>query len=337
MGNAGYVHWAAQSAKGTANTADGQRIFCTDTDFNVTDLTRMQRPTIGGSALPQGAYKAGTGGAGTFGFEVPGEHIGYLLYFLCGAVSVSTGSPETGVSDTHTFKMATDEFSLPWVTFIEDKEDIIKTQLADCAVVGGRFVFAAGDSLQSMFTVAGITPSFASDPTTPTDDTTDIMVCSIETDAYFKVNDAAVDAQQVIVDVTNIVPGLQEEMKIGSPYRRDISKMARNVTVTLRSWVDATWWKAVYFNTGTTWSAAVYQDDIAVKAATGTNMSGAADPYSLEFKAAEVTFGPCRAPVTARRITMVETQGVATVPSAGEDFEFDLVVLTGTDYTAVPS
>ena len=230
MGNAGYIHWALQSAEGSANAADGQRIYATDTDFNVTDIQRQQRPTIGGSALLQGAYKAGTGGAGTFGLEVPGNHIGYLLYFLTGAVSVSTGAPEATHTDTHVFTMATDEFSLPWVTFIEDKDAVIKTQLVDCHVVGGRFVYAAGDSLQAMFTVNGITPDWGADPTTPVDDTTPIMVCSTS-DALFEVNDVAIDAQQVIVDVTNIVPGLAEEMKIGSPYRRTITKLARDITI----------------------------------------------------------------------------------------------------------
>jgi hypothetical protein len=337
MGNAGYVHWAKQAAKGTANTADGQRVYVLDTDWNVTDLTRMQRPTIGAAALPQGAYKAGTGGGGVFNLEVCGENIGYLLYFLCGDVSVSTGSPETAVTDTHVFKMATDEFSLPWVTFIEDKDDAIKTQLADCVVVGAQFVFAAADSLQARFTVVGTTPSFATDPTTPDDDNSPILVNSIAA-AAFEVNAAPVDAQQIIVDMTNIVPGLAEEMKIGSPFRRDISKLARDITLTIRNWVDATWWKEVYFGGGTAWSAAPYQDDMSIKAASGSVIPGASTtPYSIQFDAAEATFGPCRAPVAARRITIVETTGVVGVPSAGEDFSFTLVTDDGFDFTTTPT
>lgn len=338
MGNAGYIHWAKQSAKGTENTADGQRIFATDTDFNVTDITRQQRPTIGGQALLQGAYKAGTGVAGTFGMEVPGVHIGYMLYFLCGAASVSTGSPEATHTDTHTFKMATDEFSLPWVTFKEDKDNVIKTTCVDGVVVGGRFVFAAGDSLQAMFTVNGITPDWASDPTTPVDDSTPIMVCSTS-NAILEVDDSSVEAQQVIVDVTNIVPGLAEEMKIGSPFRRDITKLARDITITMRSWVDASWWQDVYFGGGTTaWSASPYQGKLEVSAATGALIPSAASaPYSLEFEATEVTFGPCRAPAAARRITMVETTGVVGVPSAGDDFLFVLITEDGFTFTGTPS
>jgi hypothetical protein len=223
------------------------------------------------------------------------------------------------------------------VTFIEDKDDAIKTQLVDCVVVGARFVFAAADSLQARFTVVGITPSFASDPTTPDDDTSPILVNSVA-NAAFKVNDVDTDAQQVIVDMTNIVPGLAEEMKIGSPYRRDVSKLGRDITLTIRNWVDATWWKDVYFGGGTTWSASPYQDDMEVKAASGALISGASTtPYSLQFDAAEATFGPCRAPAAARRITIVETTGVVGVPSAGEDFSFTLITEDSLDFTTTPT
>ena len=334
MGNAGYFHWAAQSAKGTANTADGQQIYCTDTNFAPTDIVKARRPHIGGKAFTSGIYKAGTGVAGQIGLEVTGEHIGYLLYFLSGAVAVTDDTPEIGL-DTYAFTMATDQFTLPWVTFIESKDDVIITQGVDGQVVGGRLVWTAGDSLTALFTLTGITPSFGTDPTSPTDDESDILVCSTS-DAVLEINDVAFDAQQVVVDLVNVVPGLPQEMKIGSPYRKDVTKLARACSVTMRSWVDATFWKEVYFGGSTTWSSAPYQQKFEISGATGNDVPTFANPYSLKFTAGEVGFGPCNAPTAAQQITMVQTNGTVTIPSSGEEFQFDLVSVADVDYTAVP-
>lgn len=336
MGNAGYFHWALQSAKGTANTADGQQIFCTDTNFAPTDIIKARRPHIGGHAFTGDIYKAGTGIAGTIGLEVPGEHIGYLLYFLSGDVDKTADTPVVGLA-THSFTMdATDEFLLPWITFKESKDDVIITQGVDGVVIGGRFVWQAGDSLTAMFTVTGITPSFGTDPTSPADDDSEIMVCSTA-DALLEINDVAFDAQQVVVDLVNVVPGLQQEMKIGSPFRKDITKLARACTVTMRSWVDATFWKNIYFGGSTTWSAAPYKQKFEIQGASSSDIPTYAYPYSLKFTAGEVGFGPCNAPAAAAQITLVQTQGTVVIPSSGDEFEFSLVTEGTPTFDTVPS
>jgi len=335
MGNAGYFNFALQSAKGTANTADGQQIFCTDTNFAPTDIVKARRPHIGGRAFSSGIYKAGTGVAGQIGLEVTGEHIGYLLYFLSGAVDKTADTPVAGLAE-NSFTMATDEFALPWVTFKESKDDVLITQGTDGNVVGGRFVWTAGDSLTAMFTLTGITPSFGADPTTPVLDESDVMICSTS-DAVLEIGDVAFDAQQVIVDLVNVVPGLPTEMKIGSPFRKDITKLARACTVTMRSWVDAAFWKEVYFGGSTTWSTAPYQEKFEISGATGNDIPTYAYPYSLKFTAGEVGFGPCNAPTTAQQITMVQTNGSVTIPDSGDEFEFLLTTIGTLDFTTVPS
>ena len=335
MGNAGYINWALQSAKGTPNTADGQQVYCTDTNFAPTDIVKARRPHIGGHAFPSGIYKAGTGIAGQIGLEVTGEHIGYLLYFMSGAVTKTADTPEAGLA-SHSFKMAADQFSLPWVTFKESKDDVIITQGVDGNVIGGRFVFTASDSLTAMFTLTGITPSFGADPTTPSTDESDVLVCSID-DASLQINSSDFEAQQVIVDFVNAVPQLPQEMKIGSAFRRDITKLARNCSITMRSWLDATFWKNVYFGGGTTWSSAPYVQDLVVSAATGNDIPTYANPYSLTFSADEVGFGPCNAPAAAQQITMVQTNATVTIPSSGDEFEFTLVTEGTPVFDTVPS
>lgn len=334
MSNNGYFHWALQSAKGTGNTADGQTIYCTSTDFNVTDMAAVRAPTIGGGAFPTGAYKSGTGGGGTINLEVTGDHIGYLLYFLGGAVAVTDDTPVVGV-DTYTFEMATNEFALPWVTVIEDKDAAIKTQLVDANVVGMRLVFAAAGPLTAQFAAVGITPSFATDPTAPTDDDGPILVCSIS-DALFELDDVAEDASQVIVDFTNNVPGLAEELKIGSPYRRNITTFGRTCGITLRKWTDADHWKDLYFGGSTTWGAAPYQAKVEAKAATGGYITGTT-PWTLLFLANEVSFTGCRAPNVAQRLLLMETTGQVTFDGTNDAFNIVTEATADIDYTAVPS
>jgi len=337
MGNAGYVHWALQSAKGTPNTADGQRIFCTDTNFAPTDLMKARRPHIGGHAFVGDVYKSGTGVAGTFGLEVPGENIGYLLYFLSGKVTKTADTPVSGLAENEFTMDYTDEFSLPWVTFIESKDDVLLTQGSDCVVVGGRFVWTAGDSLTAMFTASGITPAWpAAEPTTPDDDDSEIMVCSTA-DAALEIESTSFPAQQVVVDLVNVVPGLQQEMQIGSPYRRDVTKLARQCSVTMRSWVDAAFWKDVYFGGSTTWSAAPYKAKFDITGASSSDIPTYAYPYSLQFVSDEVGFGPCNAPAAAAQITMVQTQGTCTIPSSGDEFSFLLTTLGTLTFDTVPS
>ena len=346
MGNDGYVHWATQSAQGSANTADGQRVYVTDHGFTVADLTRTRRPAIGGKAFPEDAYKAGTSGGLTFSLEVPGENIGYLLYFLSGDVAVTddTGpiggaqTSGTGNVDTYTFKMVADDFTLPWFTSIVSTEDVIIGQLADCAMLSGRFMFNAGDSVQATFAAAGITPSWGTGPSTPDDDASPILVAS-NSNALFELADAAIEANQVAIDFANVAADVMEEMKIGSPYRRGITKLARACNVTIRRWTNEAAFKATYFGGGTAWSASPYTAKLEVRGASGTNIasSAPAEPYSLEFEAGEVAFLGCGAPQRAQSITFMEMTGSVVIPSAGEEFSFILGSAADVDYTAVPS
>lgn len=337
MGATGYFRWAKQTAKGTGNTFAGQTIYCINTDVTVQDLTRQRRPHIGGTALPGEGYKAGTAVGGAFTVEVPGKHIGYLIYFLLGKVAVTADTgPVSGVQvgvDTYTFTMDTDEFSIPYFTFEENKDDVIYTKGVDGRMLAGQFVFGAGDAVMATFAVSGITPSFG-ESKTPTEDSSPILVAST-TNALVEVEDVATDASQCIVDVGNIAASLAEEMKIGSPYRRDVTVNARAVGVTMRRWADATAWKALYFGGGTTWGASPYSAKVEVRAASGNIIAGT-EPYSLEFEAAEVMFVGARAPVQAQRITLMEMPGAVQVAS-GDDFSFVLGSVADVDFTLVPA
>lgn len=340
MSNAGYLNTSTQSGKGTPNIAGkGQEIYCTTVEPMVADMTQPRQPAIGRGAFPQDIYKAGTSGGIAAELEVPGKHIGYHLYYLSGAVAVTADTgPVNGAQvgvDTYTFKMAAGDFTLPYFTTIVSTEDVILTQLSDCRAIGGRLTFGANAALTATLTVAGIIPAYATAPGTPVLDTSPILVCS-NSNALFEIGDASVEANQVVVDLTNVPAPVGQEMKIASPYRRDISVLARACTVTVRRWTDATTYKNLYFGGSTTWSASPYSAKAEVRAASGSVIAGT-EPYSLEFEAAEVGFMGCRIPQRGQTLTLMEMVGVVVIPAAGEEFQFVLGSVSDVNYTAVPA
>lgn len=342
MSNAGQFYFAKQSGKGTPNASgNGHTMPVTDTNAVISDLTQPRAPTISGYAFPMSIYKAGTSGGVNIAAEVNGKHIGYLLYYLSGAVAVSSDTGPEGAEvgvDTYTFTMASGaDFTLPYVTTIVSTEDVIWSQMADQRAVTGRFIFGAGAALTMQYGMTGITPSFGADPTGTADAASPILTCSNSV-ALCEIADAAVEANQAIVTLVNNPAGMGEEMKIGSPYRRDVTILSRAGQVVLRRWVDATTWQAIYFGGGTTWSASPYEAKFEVRAASGESIIAlGTNHYSLEIEATTVGWLGCQAPQSAQRITMMEMPGSIVVPSAGEEFSFVLASLADVDFSATPA
>lgn len=90
-GNSGFYGVATQVDKDTFNSAGPYTWFeATEAPFQIQEVARTRRPTIGDSPFPRGAYKAGVSFGSVIGLELTPSAPGQLLYYTMGDVLSSS-------------------------------------------------------------------------------------------------------------------------------------------------------------------------------------------------------------------------------------------------------
>lgn len=156
---------ARQTAgKGTPITTDNlfkYFYFTQGTGISPNSMVLPLDQEIGSGPLVRDVSKVGVNAAGGFEFIPRAESIGLLLRGVLGAVSTATGA----TYHTHTFKMATDQFDLPYWT-VRRRTTVGGDVASDVRVAGLSFTFRAANFLRATGALLGAgTPSFVDDTT----------------------------------------------------------------------------------------------------------------------------------------------------------------------------
>ncbi len=302
-----------------------------DTDENVQALP----PELGGVALTRGMYKAGYVVAGTVKGVVRLTDVGILLYAMCGNAAVAAGSPVVG-ANTHTLKMAADQFSVPWLTIRRSVDGTAESdQYLGCKAVALRLMLPGqGILMFEMSFIGREATTVASTVAVPSDDNFGVSCLGsvlIPADG----SDTTKKFLAADIRMQNQVTTPETEQNIGSYIMDDIQVLGRKIGVNLTyKWDNRTFYKQLAgLGTGA-WTSTLFQSSLLVSAASPNFVTGTT-PYSLEFVSASANSVLTHKPVGIEGSSIV-VMGVTgeIVHATGDPFTVTLVNGRATAYSA---
>ena len=324
-----------QSAKGTKGVvADTFWHKIRSGTIGPASMQDVLPPEIGGTMYASGAYRGGYAVGGTLGvYPRLEDYFPLLLAAVAGAATITGTGPYT-----HTFKPATDEGSLPWLTFrrlvpaTADKQEAI----VDCRVVRMSLIFAPAAPMAVEFDVVGIsyededveTYTLRWSSTDPYPDIPASVPVGCSGEFTFNSGATALDPLGVRVDIVNIPAGDPEERPLFQHTREDVSILDRDVTVSFTyNWEDSTLYEALEQNEGSAWSPVVWEDDAAVEvqAKSAGNIPTEAVPWQLDFKAAKLMWAMSPVQLAGNNIIVMQMAGQVLSNDGG-------AVLSGDDW-----
>ncbi|NIV33088.1 MAG: hypothetical protein GWN58_27665 [Anaerolineae bacterium] len=265
-------------------------------------------------------------------------------------MSTVSDVPESGLY-THYFRMSSSDYlALKWLTVrrtipAPEGGAASGTQGLDARTASLLLNFPAAARVSARLGLLGREPSFSDDVSGWTysavaEGPTSVPITS-STGAYFKLptfQAASLPTQLCRVTLGNTVSQPNQEFVVGSPYPDDLIGLYRSVGIECAyKWENENLWLELVANGGTgadiDWSPTIYESDFRIKAVSAANITGKANPYSIEFYAPKVFWWPTAAPeIAGVNLIQLPLAGVVARPSSGDPFQF-IVVNGVTGYT----
>lgn len=262
---------------------------------------------IGGSFLPQGAYKAMAFSAGQATLAPRlGGFLGWLIRALAGYYEVTGNQPEDGLY-THTFGPFSHYAEAKWISvrrYIPGPSNTtdVGEVMKDCRVTAMRLMVAPAAVATATFTFVGREFYLDENPTAwtwatpqhPTDES--YLSVPLAHSGSLKIDNVAQKATNIIVDLVNNYTTPQEEMIIGSHFPDDLIVQSQAMTFTwINKWEDPVLYEkllaAASGGGGTLpWSPQVYQGSFELTIASPYNIGNTSTPWSLKITAPYVTW-----------------------------------------------
>jgi len=293
----GSIGFKVQTAKNTEATGTYNWIRATRASFNPDSPVDMLPAEIGGTLLPQGAFKGSYGGIGTLEFVPRGRYISDLLYGLTGGRQVTT---DQGIS-THVFPARRDAYTdHPWLSFhviLPIAGGNTGVKLIDAFPVNFVLTGAAGNLVTATCDLRSLDVANVSSPSgagwTPGEgdgwESNGSVFLASAPSAGLNFGDLGTPkVNNVTITVNNQVPDRREETFIGSFKAHDISLLRRTITVEMTClWENAVLWNKIHNGGSTTWSNVPYQPntDLVIELRSISPISGT-NYYTLGFHAA---------------------------------------------------
>jgi len=295
-------------------------------------MTRNVGNLVGGAFLPGDSIKTAAWSGGSLVMPPPLEnYIGWLFYAFAGSVSSVDNGDSTythyfpsGADSTAPEKYLSARRSVPGAA-------VLYEQMIDLTVQRMLFSLTPGEFSTLRADLIGRTPSnpdgsgwsFTSEGQTSIP-----IACS----GHFEMPDgsAVETSTAVTLDLSNVVPGLQDVLTVGSYYPFDFPVLGRALTITFSHlWESKTLYDQLYYSAGA-WSPTLYSSSLDMEVESGGMITGSL-PYKLKFYAPNVQW-ECQ-PLELRGGELVRMQMTGTVAdysSAGHDWYLALTNGTAT-------
>jgi len=321
-----------QIAKGTAaSTLYGWKANMVDVAPN--QMTRNIGQLVGGSLLPGGSVKTAAWSAGAMVCPPSlDDYIGWLLYSFAGTVStvdegggIYTHYFPSGADDTAPAKYLTARRSVPATsTLYEQMEDLVPYRLL--------FGFTPGEFATMRCEMVGRTPSEPDGSgwaySAKNEDSVPIA-CK----GHFELPDDTVlnTISGVTLDMTNVIPPLNQVLTVGNYYPYDFPVLARQITLTFAClWESKTLYESLYYSAGS-WSPTQYSSSVDLEVQSTGVITGS-DPYKLKFYGQTVDWTCEPIQLVGGNLVAMAMTGVVTDATSGLDWYLALTNGT-TSYT----
>jgi hypothetical protein len=258
-----YIGLAKQTAKGTPNVTDASFVYMLLTEGAIAPngLTVPLDREVGGGSLLRSMIQGGVFSAGKLAFIPRPASLGHLLLGAIGSVTSTQNG--AGTSYTHVFKMASDNFSLPWYTWREGPGMIWGEQFQDVRVGGLSVAWRGGRFVTAEAQLVGGLPAKVSTATWSPAAKVDGGPQLLATIGAIEV--PAATAMKVIggsFSIVNAMP-LDEQWIVGSyvPDNFDITQRAFVLNLVAKV-VDATLYSKMMYDPagGSAWVASMYKE-----------------------------------------------------------------------------
>jgi hypothetical protein len=328
------------------------RVRSAEVDYAENQMQDIFPPQIGGSLVPDGAYKTGVSVRGGATLMPRLERsMGDLLLAALG--KVDTTNPTAGVY-VHAFKFNTNEVDIPWVAarrMLPGRDEVFGDGLIgwDNKVALLRTTVAAAAPVQMVMQLQGRRPEKDNHPEVWVGQTfEDFKSIPLACKGSFLLPTIPglprnLTIVQAIVEMANVVSTEREEMVVGDYFPEDVVPLRRIMTIrTVYKWRDAALAQYLFGSQlrATTWSpqpfqtvtaAGEYAFDLAVEAP--YNITGTDTPYSLRIRGNSVVWQPGAIRMRAGELIMMELTGTV-MWNTGSYVEF--VLTNGQSAYAVP-
>jgi hypothetical protein len=272
------------AGKGTAISTDNlfkYFYFSQGTGISPASIVLPLDQEIGAGPLVRDVHKVGVSAAGGLEFIPRADSIGLLLLGALGEVSTVTST-----YNTHTFKPATDQFSLPYFT-VRRRTGLGGDVASDVRVAGLSFMFRAANFVRATAALIGAgTPTFVDDtsawtPTSYLDTTPPFLTCkgSLE----LPTGDS-LTALRGSVTIGNNMP-TDEQRIIGAYGLDDIEVVSRAIAMTFLVKADADLYEKMMYDASQSgsWTTEILKEAaMTMQFQSASNVSGS-QPYQLSF------------------------------------------------------
>lgn len=326
-GNVGFFGVATQIAKGTPNVtgAQVQWVEAINAPFALDEDTRLRRTTIGESPFGRGAYKVGTGMGASVSFEVTSQPIGQYLWYLMGDKAAPVDNLDG--TYTHVFKMATDKYSIPYITVHRGVGGQIQEYGQDCKIATANLGFAAGDAVTAGFGIRGIRPVKDATAFTPAYDTNPIMTMTgsgssltavINGTTYGSGSGTIIDVLAAQMQVANIFP--PKRYRVGSVEDIDLTLVERSGTIQIVAEIsDDNLYDEICYD-GNNWKETVSTGTLQVVASDGQST-----PHTLQMDVSNALFNTFLVANEPERIVTATFSTTVLKDDGGDTLKFTLV------------
>lgn len=264
------IGWKPQSAKDSSPSAPYYWHKMLNSNFSIVEQVRPIPPELGGTLLPDGMYKGGYWSRGRIDF-IPRlqDHFGWLLWSLSGSAYASGSGPYHHVFPGQPDTLVPDK----WLSFRRvipvSGNAFFGETFANCKIGSFSLRAVPGQMLQCSVDVLGMAATGQDNASgSGWDPTTDggyeaYTGIPIATVSGFELPEgqAMTNVQSANLTIDNGITDPASMMVLGSYTPVDYVALTRNITVEATVfWENATLYKNVYMNGGTSWSPIVYQN-----------------------------------------------------------------------------
>jgi hypothetical protein len=308
--------------------------------INLVQAQETLPPEIGGTALARGAYKTGYLVAGTATVVVRMTDIGKLLYAATGSAAVT--GPTATTMYTHTFKMSSDNFFLPWLTIRRSVggdagtvSDYKVDQFLDCKVVSLRLSLPARGVLTAEIGFIGRESSVEDDIAIATPSDANFgLGCVGECSISDFPNVTFMSAELSLMNQTTM-PDV--EQSIGTYTMDDVTVLARAANVRMMTrWSDRELFDGLAYGGGTEWDPAPLSKQLTITSSSFEDIAGATagNPYSFSFVTGAtntiLNYQPLE--LQSGSVIMMGIDGTIIQPATGDAYTITLKNARSTSY-----
>jgi len=289
-------------------------------------MTQNIGQLVGGSLLPGGSVKTAAWSGGALVAPPPlDDYIGWLLYAFAGSVStVNEGDGSyshyfpSGADSEAPAKYLTARRQVPATsTLYEQMEDQVPYRLL-FGLTPGQFATMRAEMV-------------GREPTEPDGsgwsyDAKDESSVPIACKGSFELpQDTQLNTiSGVTLDLTNVVPPLQQVLTMGNYYPYDFPVLSRQITLGFAAlWESKDLYEQLYYSGGN-WSPTVYSSSVEVEIQSTGVITGAL-PYKLVFYGQEVDWECDPIALVGGRLIAMQMRGTVTDAASGHDWYLKLV------------